>query len=82
MAVKREGTMKTLAWIALIVVLGLSGCASSGTGGYIRGDWIAYWENPGDAHWKSIKGDWTEFWNAPGGLSWKSIKGDWTGFWN
>jgi hypothetical protein len=74
--------MKRLALIALIMVLGLSGCASSGTCGLIRQDWIRYWNDPGGASWESVKQDWVRYWNDPGGASWESVKQDWRWFWN
>ena len=55
--------MKRLALIALIMVLGLSGCASSGTCGLIKQDWVRYWNDPGGASWESVKQDWRWFWN-------------------
>jgi hypothetical protein len=77
MPVRREGKMKKLALIALIMVLGLSGCASSGTRGSIRQDWIAYWKDPGGIFWEDIKQDWIVYLKNPGGLNWDSIKQDW-----
>lgn len=43
MLIKRETEMKKLALIVLIMVLGLSRCASSGTSGLIIQDWIEFW---------------------------------------
>ncbi len=57
--------MKKLALIALIMVLGLSGCAS-GVGYSIKEDWTEYWKNPGGLSWEIFKGDWTEYWKNPG----------------
>jgi len=74
--------MKKFALIALMVVLGLSGCASSGTSGSVRQDWIRYWNDPGGASWESVKQDWVRYWNDPGGASWESVKQDCKRFWN
>jgi hypothetical protein len=82
MPVRREGEMKKLALIALIMVLGLSGCACYGTCDSVRQDWIRYWDNPGGASWESVKQDWIRYWNDPGGASWESVKQDWRWFWN
>jgi hypothetical protein len=73
--------MKKLALIALIMVLGLSGCASSGTRGSIKQDWVAYWKDPGGAFWEQIKEDWITYSKDPGGAFWESIKDDWRDFW-
>ena len=74
--------MKKIALIALTMVLGLSGCASSGTSGSTKQDWTTYWKNPGGGCWESIKQDWTAYWKNPGGGCWESTKQDWRGFWN
>ena len=74
--------MKKLVLIALIMVLGLSGCASSGTSGSIKQDWTAYWENPGGASWEAIEQDWVRYWDNPGGASWEAIRQDWIRYWN
>jgi len=64
MPVRREGKMKNLALIALIMVLSLSGCASSGKRGFIIQEWTEFWKGPEAAEpWKSFKQEWTEFWN-------------------
>jgi hypothetical protein len=60
---RRKGKMKKLVWIALIMVLGLNGCACSGTCALIKQDWSEYWDDPGAGTWKLIKQDWVEFWN-------------------
>jgi uncharacterized protein YceK len=55
--------MKKLAWIALIImVLGLSGCACSGTCNLMKEDWHDYWRNPGAGDWQYMKQDWSQFW--------------------
>ena len=64
--VKGEGKMKKLVLIALIMVLGLSGCTSSGISDSIKRDWIAYWDNSGSGSWESIKRDWMTYWQSPG----------------
>jgi hypothetical protein len=74
--------MKKFALIALMVVLGLSGCASSGTSGSIRQDWTEYWWNRGGPSCESIRQDWIRYWNDPGGASWESVKQDCKRFWN
>ena len=74
--------MKRLALIALTMVLGLSGCASSGTGGSIGQDWTAYWWNRGGPSCESVRQDWIRYWNDPGGASWESVKQDWVRYWN
>jgi uncharacterized protein YceK len=72
--------MKTPALIALIMVLGLSGCASPGTSDSLKQDWVAYWKSvKGD--WDSTKEDWTTYWKDPGGITWELMKGDWAAFW-
>ena len=63
MAVRRKAKMKGLGLIALIMVLGLSGCASSGMSGLIKEDWTEFWNDPGGGSWEVIKWDWTEFLN-------------------
>lgn len=74
--------MKELALIVLIMVLGLSGCASSGMSGLIIEDWAEYLSDPGSGDWKLIKWDWAEVWKDPGGGSWEAVKMDWTEFLN
>src|SRR4030042_664480 len=81
MPVRRKGQMKKLALIALMMSLGLSGCASNGMTELIRQDWIRYWENPGGASWESVKLDWTAYWKNPGGASWELLKLDWAAYW-
>jgi ABC-type glycerol-3-phosphate transport system substrate-binding protein len=81
MPVGRKGKMKTLALIALVMALGLSGCASNGMTELIRQDWIRYWGNPGGASWESLKQDWTVYWENPEGASWESLKLGWTAHW-
>jgi rubredoxin len=81
MPVRRKGKMKKLALIALMMALGLSGCASNGMTELIRQDWIRYWDNPGGASWESLKLDWTAYWQNPGGASWDSLKQDWAVYW-
>jgi hypothetical protein len=80
MLLRRKANMKTLALIALIIVLGLSGCASSGTSDSLKQDWVAYWNNvKGD--WESTKGDLTAYLKDPGGITWELMKGDWVAWW-
>ena len=68
--------MKTFALIALIMVLGLSGCASSGKSGFRR---IPEAAEP----WMTFKQEWTGFWKGPEAAEpWKSFKQEWTTFWN
>ena len=55
--------MKKLVWIALIMALGLNGCACYGTCALIKQDWSEYWDDPGAGTWKLTKQDWVEFWN-------------------
>jgi hypothetical protein len=55
--------MKKLMWIVLIMVLGLSGCATSGTATLIKADWNYYWSHPKDGTLQAIKQDWTDYWN-------------------
>jgi hypothetical protein len=50
MPVRREAKMKNLALIALIMVLGLSGCASSGKSGFIIQEWTGFWKSPDAAN--------------------------------
>ena len=82
MAVKKEGKMKTLALTVLIMVMGLSGCASSGMSGLIKEDVAEFWNDPGSGNWELMKWDCAEFWSHPGGGSLEAIKMDWTEFLN
>lgn len=65
MPVRREGNMKKLALIALIMVMGLSECASSSTSVSIKEEWYYYWKNPAGAglSWEDIKVGWRWFLN-------------------
>ncbi len=76
--------MKKLSLTALIMVLALSGCASSGTGGSIKWDWVEYWKSPEAGSFReSIKRDWADYWKSPeGGTFRESIKWDWKEYWN
>ena len=74
--------MKKPALIALIMVLGLSGCASSGTTSSTKQDWTACWWNRGGPSCELIRQDWIRYWNNPGGASWESVKLDWIRYWN
>jgi hypothetical protein len=60
---RRESKMKKFALIALIMVLGLSGCAYSGVKNVAKEDWNDYWSGPRSESWTLIKQDWNEFWN-------------------
>ena len=55
--------MKKLAGIALIMVLGLSGCTCYGTCVLIKEDFTDFWNDPGRGSGQFIKEDWTYFWN-------------------
>jgi len=81
---RKKAKMRILALVALILVLGLGGCASSGTSDSIIRDWDAYWKNPGGGDcWESTKRDWDAYWKNPGGGEcWESTKRDWREFWN
>jgi len=79
--VRREAKMKKPALIALIMVLGLSGCASSGTTSSTKQDWTACWWNRGGPSCELIRQDWIRYWNNPGGASWESVKEDWIRYW-
>ena len=74
--------MKKLASIALIMVLGLSGCTCYGTCVLIKEDFTDFGDDPGRGSWQFIKEDFTDFWDDPGRGSWQLIKEDWTHFWN
>jgi len=70
--------MKELGLIALIMVLGLSGCASSGTSDSIKQGWT--WYGEGDS-WETIKQRWA--WYGYGETDgWESIKQGWRKLWN
>jgi hypothetical protein len=76
MPVRREAKMKNFALIALIMLLSLSGCASSGKSGFRR---IPEAAEP----WMTFKQEWTGFWTGSEAAEpWKSFKQEWTGFWN
>jgi len=81
MAKRAGGKMKNLTLIALIAALGLSGCASSGTGNLMIQDWTTFWEDPVTGSLGGIRQDWTEFWENPVSESMVSIKQDWSKFW-
>ena len=59
--------MKKLALIALIMVLGLSGCVSSGTSGLTKEDGTKFHNEPGagacGSSWELMLQDWNEFWS-------------------
>ncbi len=74
--------MEKLALIALIMVLGLSGCACYGTCVSIKEDFSDFWNDPGRGSSQLIKEDFSDFWSNPGRGSWQLIKEDWTYFWN
>ena len=72
--------MKKLALLALIMVLGLGGCASSGLSGLVENDWTYYCKNPG-GYWnrESLKMDWANYLKNPGGYwTGETLKDDWT----
>jgi len=67
--------MKTFVWIALIMVLGLSGCASTGKS--------AFRKSPEAAEpWETFREEWVEFWKGSEAAEpWKSFKQEWISFW-
>jgi hypothetical protein len=82
--------MKKLVLIALIMVMGLSGCASIAGPGLswkdIKEDWGDYWKDPAGPGLsrKDIKGNWRWYLEDPAGpgLSWKDIKENWRWYLN
>jgi hypothetical protein len=80
MLVRRKAKMEKLALIALIMVLGLSGCACPGTSGPIKQDWATYLKGI-EGDWESTKQDWTAYWKNPGGENWERIEKDWAAYW-
>ena len=76
MPFRREAKMKYFALIALFMVLGLSGCASSGKSGIRRSPEAA-------EPWKTFGQEWVGFWKGPEAAEpWKTFKKEWIGFWN
>ena len=74
--------MKKVALIALTMVLGLSGCASSGTSGSVRQDRIRYGNDLGGATWESVKQDWLGIGGTQEVASWGSVKQDRIRYWS
>ena len=64
--------MKKLVLMTLMMVLGLSGCASSGTINPIKQDWAAYWEVESKG-WERAKQDWAMYW-ANESRGWGQLK--------
>ncbi len=60
--------IKKLAFIILIMVMGLSEWACSGTGQAIREDWNDFWNNPKKSEsGKAIEQDSADFWTEAQG---------------
>ncbi len=74
--------MKKLALIVLILVLSLSGCASSGKrSSTIVWAWNDFWREPGEGSWELVKGECVYFWHHPGEGSLELVKWSWKQFW-
>jgi hypothetical protein len=80
--VKKEGKMKTLALIVLIMVMGLSGCASSLKSSYIIQDWRYFLHNPIPGSLESVGQDFRYLWHNPIPGSMESVGQDFRYLWH
>jgi rubredoxin len=81
--IRREAKMVKVALIGLVMVLGLSGCASFGESISFKQNWAEFWRSPAEGTpWEPMKQDWGQFWKSPAaGTPWESIKENWAEFW-
>ena len=81
--------MKKLAMIALMMVLVLSGCASSclkNFGGplweQVKEGWADYRRDPAGPLWEQAKEGWADYRRDPAGPFWEQVKEGWADYCN